>query len=557
MSPLPSLAQSLQGRDLGHLRIVAEFWGVEFSAPDAKVGLQRLIPLLLQKDQVVEVINSLPEGAHKALADIQRNAGRITWALFTKRYGSVREIGAARRDRELPYQYPISPAEVLWYRGLVGRAFFDADPGPEEFAYIPADLLELLPRILRQGIKPLGRPATTIERTFTLTANDHILDHACTLMAGLRAGVSDDDLNQALASPSVASPPFHLNAHILRIILDDSGLIGADGTPSPEPTRAFLEAPRSEALAQLYWGWRGSTHFDELRNLPGVQAEGEWQNNPLRTRQMVLNFLDTVPLKTWWNMPSFISAIRQVQPDYQRPAGDYDSWYLRDIRSGEYLRGFEHWNEVDGYLLCYLLGGPLYWLGILDLAQPEMNAPCTAFRTSEWAFDLLRGEVPILATREDQLVQVSSEARLRVPRLAPRAVRYQIARFCAWEGLADDIYSYRITPPSLDRARQQGLRPGQLMAIIRKFAAVVPPSLGRALDRWEEHGAEARLERVVVLRMSDPELLQILRNSRAAGFLGDPLGPTTVVIKAGAVKKVLAILAELGYLGEADLEGEP
>jgi hypothetical protein len=44
--------------------------------------------------------------------------------------------------------------------------------------------------------------------------------------------------------------------------------------------------------------------------------------------------------------------------------------------------------------------------------------------------------------------------------------------------------------------------------------------------------------------------MQKVRASRAARFLGEPLGPTAIVVKAGAQEKVLAILAELGYLGE-------
>jgi hypothetical protein len=86
--------------------------------------------------------------------------------------------------------------------------------------------------------------------------------------------------------------------------------------------------------------------------------------------------------------------------------------------------------------------------------------------------------------------------------------------------------------------------------LLRRHATVVPPSLIKALERWEERGAAARLEHLWVLRLNSPELLQELRASRAARFLGDPLGPTTIVVKPAAVEKVIAILAEMGYLGE-------
>ncbi len=53
-----------------------------------------------------------------------------------------------------------------------------------------------------------------------------------------------------------------------------------------------------------------------------------------------------------------------------------------------------------------------------------------------------------------------------------------------------------------------------------------------------------------MLRVGSPELLRTIRESRAARFLGDPLGPTTVIVKAGAGEKVLEVLTEMGYLGE-------
>ena len=55
---------------------------------------------------------------------------------------------------------------------------------------------------------------------------------------------------------------------------------------------------------------------------------------------------------------------------------------------------------------------------------------------------------------------------------------------------------------------------------------------------------------MLILRLGSPELLQLLRGSRAARFVGDPLGPTTVIVKPGAGQKVMEILAEMGYLGE-------
>jgi hypothetical protein len=130
-----------------------------------------------------------------------------------------------------------------------------------------------------------------------------------------------------------------------------------------------------------------------------------------------------------------------------------------------------------------------------------------------------------------------------------------VARFCEWEGEAGKEYTYRISPASLDRARRQGLRPGQLIALLRRYGSPPPPpSLVQALDRWDENGIQVTLEPAWVLRVTSPEILAALRRQPAARFLGDLLGPTSIIVKPGAIEKVQAALAEMGYLADTKPE---
>jgi hypothetical protein len=265
-----------------------------------------------------------------------------------------------------------------------------------------------------------------------------------------------------------------------------------------------------------------------------------------------LGFLKDIPRETWWSLSAFVAAVHQLHPDFQRPAGDYNSWFLRDERTGEFLRGFEHWDDVEGALIRYLITGPLHWLGILDLAAPEeeTDSALTAFRWSRWAPALLRGEPPLELAEETALVHVRSDGRVGIPRLVKRAVRYQVARFCQWVEEVGEEYRYRLTPSSLEFAREQSLEVRHLLALLRNHAETIPPNVLESLNRWEKYGTQARMERVTVLRLGSAELLQTLRQSRAARFLGDPLGPASVVVKPGAQENVLAFLMEMGYLGE-------
>ena len=168
----------------------------------------------------------------------------------------------------------------------------------------------------------------------------------------------------------------------------------------------------------------------------------------------------------------------------------------------------------------------------------------------------MNGAPPDGLDQEDEPFLISSDARIRAPRLVPRAARYQLARFSEWEREDEEAYLYRLTPGSLERARGQGLRVIHLLTLLRRYALAVPPALESALERWQKTGSEARIDRVTVLRVRSPEMLQAVMASRAARFLGEPLGPTAITIHAEAGDKVLAVLAEMGYLGESTIEGD-
>jgi Helicase conserved C-terminal domain len=551
--------QSLQSRDLSYLRIVAGFWDIPLENLDARSALQHLSEAIKDPALVQEVVDSLPSEARAALDDLINNAGRLPWPVFTRNYGVVREMGPGRRDRERPHRNATAPAEMLWYRALVARAFFDTPNGPLEFAYIPEDMLGCLPEPVHQAVPPLGRAASPAERGQTTLAGDAVLNHCCTYLAALRLDLAESELiSQGIGTDFAEAP---LTPLVLRALLSAAQLLDGQGNPAPEPVRAFLEMPRANALVTLARAWLHSPLVNELRLLPGRVFEGDWQNDALRARQAILDFVSTIPRATWWSLSAFVTDVHARHADFQRPAGDYDSWYIRDETSGGFLRGYSHWDAVDGALIRYMICGPMHWLGLVDLAIPlpkedfpDLPLPVTAFRLSGWFDDLLGGELPQGLPVEDHLVQVGSDARLRVPSLAPRAVRYQLARFGAWEAPKNGVYVYRLTPASLGRARQQGLQLGHLIGLLRRYAQAIPPNLGKALERWNEYGTEARIQNVVVLRLSSPDLLQTLRSSRAARFLGEPLGPAAVIIKPGAWNKVIEVLAELGYLGEAEME---
>ena len=540
---MPDLLHSLLKQDIGHLRIIAELWGLELDSTDADAAREELSVSLLEPDLLAELIDSLPPEANSAITTLVNSGGRIPWPTFTRKYGDIREAGAGKRDREKLYLQPASTAEVLYYRGLLARAFFDTKKGPQEFAYIPDDLLNLLSQedtdtestepIDKETSEssmasPLGRSASPGERGQEIPANDHILDDATTVLAALRLGIEP--------------PETQVPTKVVQSLLQSAKII-EKSTPQPEPIKVFLESPRAEALAALQNAWIESESFNELRLVPGIICEGEWKNQPQETREFLLNLLDALPEGKWWSLNAFIRDVKQKYADFQRPAGDYDSWFIKRESDGQYLRGFSSWDQVDGALIKYFITNILHWLGQVDLCIAEGATEPASFRITNADSQTI--------SKEDKKFHISSQGLISVPRLAARVVRYQVSRFCEWEEPKEDIYRYRISTNSLTKAREQGLKVEHLLSLLAKHSdAGIPPTLVKALRRWEVNGTEARLQTQVILKVSKPEVLEEMRRSKAAKFLGEVLSPTTVIVKSGAVQKVMEALTELGLLAE-------
>lgn len=251
-------------------------------------------------------------------------------------------------------------------------------------------------------------------------------------------------------------------------------------------------------------------------------------------------------------MASFISQVKERDPDFLRSGGEYESWFIKRPDSDEFLPGFQHWDDVEGTLLRYFLSGPLHWLGLIDLGAAEEGGPVLAFRESVLFPDFMSGKLPPVPQDEDAGVQIRSQGEIRMPRGVPPKVRYQIARFCDWYPIKADAYQYRISPDSLTRAEDQGLRVVHLLSLLENHAEAIPPNILEALQRWEGHGTQASIESKLVLRLGSPAVLEALKKTRAERYILEQLGPTAVVVRPGSQAKVAQALLELGFFLDVD-----
>lgn len=536
---MPDLLTLLNNQDIGFLRIVAEKWGLDMIEDTKQTLNLTLAKSIIESNLLPEIVSSLPEAAGQAFQFLQSRGGALPWALFTRQFGDIRTMGPAKRDRDRPDLHPDSPSEILWYRALIGRAIIENETIPEECAFIPDDIFALLSPLVESEPAPLGEQAPSKSIRVVAQATDHILDHACTLLAALRCEIPLGEID---------SHHWRISPFVLKQLLVCAGILDNSGSLISEEVKKFLEMDRPSAMLFLSRMWMNSPFFNELRFLPGFQFEGEWKNNPLTARQNLLRLIKQIPSGEWWNTSSFVEGVYAQFPDFQRSGGDYDSWYIRREGSQDFLRGFDHWFDIDGELVSYLINKPLHWLGFVDLGSTKMGESPSVFRITPQANLIWNNTPPPTTVTEKTDIHITYDGEIQVHRSTPRWLRYQIARFCDWKEERRDIYLYSLSGESLTRAQKQGLYASQLITLLRKnISGNVHPNVIQLLQNWGNNGPQAEITSLTVIRVKDENILSKLQKSSSASLVVEMIDSKTAVIAKGNEERVLRALASLGY----------
>ena len=561
-----SLHQCLLAADLVRLRAIARFWDVELTTNRQREVAAQLAEAMARPEAVTDALAVLPDGQREALEALVAAGGRMPLRVFARQWGEIRTMGPGKVERERPWQDPISPAEGLWYRGFICRAFEQGPEGSYEVAFIPPELQAHLPAF------PASPPVIAIdpapEPTVARSAGDTFLDDACTLLSylqneRLRPGADggwparhEARLAARLHDPAPARLAFlrHLVRTLEWLRLADSGHL----RPDPDPVATWLQSSTGAQRRALVEAWRDSATWNDLFHVPTLVAEdtGAWHNDPLLARQAILRHLAACTPNTWYRLDDLVAFVKQADPDFQRPDGDYTSWYVRDAATGAYLSDFESWDVVEGALIRYLVTGPLAWMGLADLGAATRDGPPTALRlTTAGRASLGLAEPP--PEPEPTPMALRPDFTVLVPP-AERYKRFQLARVADWARTGAP-YVYRLTPTSLERARRQGIPIARVLEFLGQVTdAPVPRFIEAALMRWEARGPEIRLERAVLLRLSSEELMaQIAASSRTRHLITEQIGPTTAVVRKRDWPRLVVALGELGLLPEvSNLEND-
>ncbi len=556
-----NLLASLRDTEAPILTVIAKFWGVDAARLQPDELPAALEAVMRDADSAARAWDKLDDAQRGVLQTLIGAKGQMPAAMFERLNGEIRKLGRGAIDRENPLEHAKSHAEALFYRGFIYKSYQKAATGAQGVIYIPADFLAVLPTHKTgydnlealaqdvnaalsggQGISREDARVDPIDADFldaVQPADTTIVDDMTTLLAYLQVfgadiegdALSDEDVRRItphLMHPDAARLAFLFEVGISAELIDAHE---AQARPHRAPVKRWLEAKRAAQLKTLAEAWYTSTVYRELWHIPGLYPEPTgWPYEAKVAREALAAFLrDFTPPGEWWSIDEFIMLVKAVEPDFQRPGGDYNSWYIRNA-DGEYLHGFESWDAVEGALLEFYLFGPMHWLGMVDLSEDaaRLNAYGRAFALAEaW---------PAPQEQEDK-ISVQADGVLTASRRVPRMDRFQAMRFTTWISAATDAtpYTYKISMEGVRQAAQQGVNTGHISAFLTRMMGTdaLSPTLTKLLETWGEGVSQSvTLEELLVLRTTAPETLDyILEQPALRRYCGARLGPMAVAVR--------------------------
>jgi hypothetical protein len=566
---MKKLRQSLIDYEMTMLKAIADLRDVPLDMSSHSEAVHQLTDAMLSPVGTKIILDDLSQEEKQALQLLLEHGGQIEEARFARQYGAIRLMGPARLEREQPWQNPQNPAEGLWYRGLIFKAFQVTRQGNREIVYIPEDLLPLLrpthPQTRPKETEPVN-PAP--EPAFVINSNGRLRENFFRLLVYLQTTpVRLQDKNellpkdkqglvQSLLPPILpsSSPAAELD-FLLHLGQQANLLTIAHGRlrPEREAIRNWLQRSPGEQVRILQNSWRADHTWNDLWHVPGLAPQPTgWENSPLLARSKILGHLERVAEAgdQWRPIDQFISMIKQTDPDFQRSSGDYDSWYIQDSQ-GNFLMGFEHWDKVEGALIRYLLTQILFLIGVVDLGCSAKSSAPISFRLTPLGKMFLNGRMDdIEPIQKPVFFRADHNFLIHLPTRASLYDRFQLARFAQMERYDNGRVSYKINQASIARALRNGVTSDQITAFLARVTNnQAPLKVIETVRSWSARYATVRLEQVALLHLKHEGLATELRQQPILGrLIGEALNPTTLLVPIDNLPEVQRLLTELGYL---------
>ena len=568
-----ALVTCLEAHPLAVLRAIAARHGMEVEGATQEEMVQEVVLRLSTSEVIEALLEEMEPETRTGLEMLLAAGGQMPSHRFQRDPlgGELRVLGMGAMERVRPWEEPISSTERLYYLGLIYQDFGMIGQFRGQILFIPVELLALLPKVesspVKFEVRPLeGIPPGVRKGTLSLT------DDAFAILSDLQRRnvypvkgryLPPDALHRINERLVVREAAVALNRErdtqrlaLLMHILRSLSLVKAthEGLLKPVTarTRKWLQVSKVRRLLALQRAWADDPTWNDLWRIPTLRPEPTgWRNDAKQARVVLLHWLGQLLPNEWYNIADFIKAIKRLDPDFQRPDGDYNSWYIRNTETGQLLRGWSQWDQVEGVLLRYFFAGPLFWLGVVDLGYlaPSDKQPF-AFRLTASGASWLGHEMELPPEPERMPLIIAANGVINVPAGADDWERLHLERLSVPIEESDEPGDYRLDKEKIIALLMEGSDIERVLRFLdRATNGDLPNQVRTMLRGWAGGYGRMVLQPWVVLEVDHPQLMRDLqRQPNLSHYFERPLGPRTVAIAPGQVQEVIAALRQAGYL---------
>lgn len=535
-----------------NLLVIARLLDVRRGQNTPKAELVERLTRSLQRVTVLErALQQLTDDERQALDALIAAGGEMPWMVFQEHFGDLRPYRPWRADApRRPWETPISPAEGLWFRGLIYRLPRHPRTTYDVRVLIPEELLERLPSPSKPPVADAAVEVDAEERPAAL--GDIATDVALLISLLHREDIEPlwerwlapryyHDLNARLSvSEDLREVRSELQTHRLRFVhyvAEAAGLVGLAGRwlkPTPQAWGWLDQAP-AERYQTLWSAWTAQSeanlHLWQRYRLPGHDV-GE----VLEILEVVLGYLVELERGDWYAVDTFSEQLVETESILSAlpPAWRDDEVY-----------------DVGRETVAGLLEGPLAWWGVVCLEEQD-GQPAFALTPAGESWLVNAENVPARGAAafrvyDDLAVIVPSPSRLRA--------LVRLEAMAEWQGWIDDRRAYQVTPASLSRALSWGMSVETIIDVLSCGGGeTLADGQVELLASWAADVRSVSLRNVTLLEARDAEHLQKLSAKRAMReHFRETLSPRAVVVDTGRVESLLRALERQAVWPQVDL----
>jgi len=547
------LRQCLEEAALGDLRTIAAQWGFPNASHALKVDLIHQLSDYLSTPSIISaILAGLSPAERVALDALIAEGGRMATLDFLHQYGPLRRPGVFREGRPWVDE-PRTPAEGLFQRGLVYRAFQRVEGREADLVVIPEEILLLLPRVRRKSVPEILEPAG--EPAHRWGSRDIVYDlflflsavqrEGRRLVRGNRLAVKEarhvaQDMGLAWDEGEGAIRYLTFVMHVAERL----GLVVLRGQGVGLGPRAtvWLSAPRARQLADIWERLSKDEQWNEAQaTIPpgsGVSISS--------LRRHVATYLAECPPGQWVTVVSFVTALTT--------AGSQEVRRLLRLIAARGEEGWgTGWAHREAWAVRCVLEETFAWLGLVELGGEGASSGPEVFRLTAAGAQVLGVAQGTIAEPSLEPLIIQANFEILAPRQTDLGVLLTIERMTTLRR-RDQMSIYALTRDGIAGELARGTSMDEIIALLERACQhLLPQNVRYTLEEWGKKYGEITIGQPVILITATDALMTELRANRKLGVtVLHELSPRAVVIPAASVSTLVGRLRKAGYLPQTD-----